>query len=109
MRKTFPPKLNLSALANCAMFADKYRNIQTQTKESEFPKVSLNLDFENIKNETPNKRVKKCQTGNLKKVLKTRKVSIQASPHILHYVPSRHGFNRAINMTGFLAEFGYGK
>ncbi len=27
----------------------------------------------------------------------------------MHYVPGKHGLNKAINITGFLAEFGYGK
>ena len=52
------------------------------------PKFSLNLDFENFENETPNKRVKKkCEKRNLIKVLKTRKVSMQAGQHNFHYVP----------------------
>ncbi len=88
MRKTCLPKLNLSALANCAMSADEYQTIQTETMESEFPNISLNLDFENLENETPNKRVKNCQKKNLIQVLKTKKVSMQAGKHILHYVPS---------------------
>ncbi len=29
--------------------------------ESEFPNFSLNLDFENVENKTPNKRVKQCE------------------------------------------------
>ncbi len=42
-RETFPPKLNLSALANCAMFADEYGDIQTEKMESEFPIFRLIL------------------------------------------------------------------
>ena len=52
----FPSKLNWKTLANCV---DKYLNIQTGTTESELSNFSLNLDFGNFKNETPNKRVKK--------------------------------------------------
>ncbi len=44
----------------------------------------------------------------LDKVLKTKKVSIQAGQHDFHYVPGKHGFNRKFNITGFLAELGYG-
>ncbi len=63
---------------------------------------SLNFDFENLENETPNKRVGKRQKRNLVKDLKTK-----VNQH--KYIPCKHGFNRAINITGFLAEFGYGK
>ncbi len=58
-RKTFPPKQNLSAFANCVMFADEYWDIQTEKTESEFPNVSRKFDFENLKNETLHKRVEK--------------------------------------------------
>ncbi|KAL9980257.1 hypothetical protein ACROYT_G008817 [Oculina patagonica] len=47
------------------------------------------------------------QEEDLIKVLKTKKVSIQAGQHILYYVSGKHGFNRSNNITGFLAEFGY--
>ena len=47
----------------CAMFADKYENIQTETMESELPNFSLNLDFENFESKTPNKRVKNVRRG----------------------------------------------
>ncbi len=32
------------------MSADEYQTIQTETMESEFPNISLNLDFENSEN-----------------------------------------------------------
>ncbi len=55
-RNTFPQKLNLIALANCAMFADEYWDIQTEKIKTEFLKFSL---FTNLENETLNKRVQK--------------------------------------------------
>ncbi len=41
------------------MFADEYWDIQSERIESEFPIFSLNFDFENLENETLNKRVGK--------------------------------------------------
>ena len=75
--------------------------------ESELPNFSLNLDFGNFENETPNKRVKKCQKRSLIKVLKIRKVSIEADKKHLHCVPGKNGLNRASNAK-FWAESGYG-
>ncbi len=40
--------------------------------ESDFPNFSFNFDFENLENETLNKRVEKRQEKNLVKVLKTK-------------------------------------
>ena len=56
--------------------------------ESELSNFSLNLDFGNFDNETPNKRVKKMSEEELDESgsVKTRKVSIQAGQHSLHYV-----------------------
>ncbi len=72
-RKTFPPKLNLSVLTNCAMFADEYWDIETEKMQPQLPNFSLILIFENLKNETLNKRVeKKRQKKNLVKVLKSK-------------------------------------
>ena len=36
--------------------AMQYWNIQTETMESKFSNFSLNLDFENFENKTPNKQ-----------------------------------------------------
>ena len=47
-QKTFLPKLNWKTLAN----------LNIQTIEFQLPNFSLNLDFGNFENETPNKRVK---------------------------------------------------
>ncbi len=78
--------------------------------ELEFSNFSQNFDFENLGNETPNKQIiKKCQKSNVIKVLKTKRVSVQAGHYNWHHVPGNQNFNRAINITGFLAEFGYGK
>ncbi len=82
------------------MFADEYWNIQTETMELEFPHFSLNFDFENLENETPNKRVEQ----KAEECWRTKRYQ-----HNLHYVPGKHGFNRALNITEFLAEFGYGR
>ena len=49
--------------------------------------------------------LKRCQKRNLIKVLKSRKVSIQAGQHNLHYVPCKHGLNRA-SLQKVWAEFG---
>ena len=56
---------------------------------------SLDLDFENFKDKTGNELVKKRQKRNLIEVLTTRKVSLQADQHNLHYVPGKHGLNKA--------------
>ncbi len=62
--------------------------------ESEFPSFSL----------TPNK-VKDMSEEELDKSVEDQKVSIQAGQHNLNFVPGKHGFNRAINITGFLAIY----
>ncbi|KAL9973760.1 hypothetical protein ACROYT_G020256, partial [Oculina patagonica] len=97
-RKSFPPKLNLSALANCAMFADEYRNIQTEKMESEFPNFLLNFDFENLENVTLNKRVEKKAEEELGKSVEDQ---VNANRGRLG-ASLACGFNRAINTTGFL-------
>jgi len=57
-------------LANCV---DKFLNSQTETMESELPNFSLNLDFGNFKDETPNKRVKKMSEEELDKSVEDQK------------------------------------
>ena len=71
-QKSFPPKLNWKTLANCV---DKYLNSQTETmeSESELPNFSLDLDFGNFENETPNKRVKKMSEEELDKSVEDQK------------------------------------
>ncbi len=95
--------------ANCAMFADEYWNIQTETVESEF-QIFAKFGFWKCREWNSKQTSKKNWEEDLIKVLKkAKKVSIQAGRHILHYAPGKHGFNRANNITGFLAEFGYSK
>ena len=67
--------------------------------ELELPNFSLNLDFGNLENETPNKRVKKMSEEELHTSVEDQE-SINTSRATqfavnLHYVPGKHGFNRA--------------
>ena len=61
--------------------------------------------------------LKRCQKRTLTKVLKTRKVSIQAGQLDLHYVPGKHGLNSAslqrprrnpLNASGIACGLFYG-
>ena len=53
--------------------------------ESELTNFSLNLDFGNFENETPNKRVKKMSEEDLDKSVEDQK-SINTIQYIAHYM-----------------------
>ena len=89
--KTFPPKLNWKTLANCV---DKYRfRLKQWSRSYQIFRSIWILEISKMKLQT--NELKRCQKRNLIKVLKTRKVSIQAGQLNLHYVPGKHGLNRA--------------
>ena len=54
--------------------------------ELQLPNFSLNLDFGNLENETPNIRVKKMSEEELDKSV--------AGQNNVHYVSGKHGLNR---------------
>ena len=89
--KTFPPKLNWKTLANCV---DKYRfRLKQWSRSYQIFRSIWILEISKMKLQT--NELKRCQKRTLIKVLKTRKVSIQAGQLNLHYVPGKHGLNRA--------------
>ena len=78
--KTFPPKLNWKKLAN----------LNIQTVKLELPNFRWIWILGISKMKLQVKELKRCQKRNFIQVLKTKKVSIQAGQHNLHYVPGKH-------------------
>ena len=88
--KTFPRKLNWKTLANCV---DKYKFRLKQWSRSYQIFRSIWI-LEILKMKLQTNELKRCQKRTLTKVLKTRKVSIQAGQLNLHCVPGKHDLNR---------------
>ena len=78
--------------------------------ESELPNFSLNLDFGNFENETPNKRVKKMSEEELDKSVEDQK-SINTSRSTQFALRTWQTWLEQSEFTSlqFSAEFGYGK
>ena len=70
--------------------------IQTETMESELPNFSLNLNFENFENETPNKRVKKMSEEDLDRSVEDQK-SINTSRSTQFALRNWHSATVTIN------------